>query len=328
MLSLSQPIYGSPLRAHVGGDIAGQGNTLLLLPSHHISSVPSQLFSSSSESFRSVGSSLLLLLALLRGSASLWPCLPEASGLYCLFCTTYIVLEVWIVLRLLAVVLIHSYREMHSELYRPAFEPQDYEMVELFVRRLKMWMGFSKAKEVRAAWGLCGEGAWWHRAASTIFSLSLPLAPSCSQVPLAGEAWSSGHPWGGPRAGLVMGNHTSISCPLSGPRFHGALSGIQPQPMACHIRNGCEQPWSCLECSHFPAPALTLPLLPSSLPVPAQGEVRGDGAAALPRLQRLQVLPGPHSQRCLRQLQGLHVLQPAGRAEPRAEHPRQPGSGR
>ncbi|NWR32999.1 PKD1 protein, partial [Tachuris rubrigastra] len=107
------------------------------------------LFSSSSESFRSVGSSLLLLLALLRGSGSLRPCLPEASGLYCLFCTSYIVLEVWVVLRLLTVVLIHSYREMHFELYRPAFEPQDYEMVELFVRRLKMWMGFSKAKEFR-----------------------------------------------------------------------------------------------------------------------------------------------------------------------------------
>ncbi|NXB54216.1 PKD1 protein, partial [Leucopsar rothschildi] len=107
------------------------------------------LFSSSSESFRSVGSSLLLLLALLRGSASLRPCLPEASGLFCLFCSSYIVLEVWLVLRLLAVVLIHSYRDMRFELYRPAFEPQDYEMVELFVRRLKMWMGFSKAKEFR-----------------------------------------------------------------------------------------------------------------------------------------------------------------------------------
>uniref|UniRef100_A0A663LLD3 Polycystin 1, transient receptor potential channel interacting n=1 Tax=Athene cunicularia TaxID=194338 RepID=A0A663LLD3_ATHCN len=107
------------------------------------------LFSSSSESFRSVGSSLLLLFAMLRGSVSLRPCLPESSGLYYLFCTSYIVLEVWIVLRLFTVVLIHSYREMHFELYRPAFEPQDYEMVELFVRRLKMWMGFSKAKEFR-----------------------------------------------------------------------------------------------------------------------------------------------------------------------------------
>lgn len=148
-----------------------------------------------------MGSSLLLLLALLRGSASLRPCLPEASGLCCLFCTSYVVLEVWIVLRLLAAVLIHSYREMHFELYRPAFEPQDYEMVELFVRRLKMWLGFSKAKEVRPAWvrpawGLCGEGAGWHRAASAILSLSLPLAASCSRVPLAGEGWSRGQPWG------------------------------------------------------------------------------------------------------------------------------------
>lgn len=148
-----------------------------------------------------MGSSLLLLLALLRGSASLRACPPEASGLCCLFCSSYIVLEVWIVLRLLAAVLIHSYREMRFELYRPAFEPQDYEMVELFVRRLKMWMGFSKAKEVRAARGLCGEGARWHRAGCTILSLALPLAPSCSWLPLAGEGWSSGHSWGARRDG-------------------------------------------------------------------------------------------------------------------------------
>ncbi|KFV76346.1 Polycystin-1, partial [Struthio camelus australis] len=107
------------------------------------------LFSSSSESFRSVGSSLLLLFAMVRGSVNLCPCLPESSGLCYLFCTSYIILEVWIMLRLFTVVLIYSYREMHFELYRPAFEPQDYEMVELFVRRLKMWMGFSKAKEFR-----------------------------------------------------------------------------------------------------------------------------------------------------------------------------------
>ncbi|NXA52464.1 PKD1 protein, partial [Nothocercus julius] len=107
------------------------------------------LFSSSSESFRSIGSSLLLLFAMVRGSASLCPGLPEPSGLYYVFCTSYVVLELWIVLRLFAAVLLSSYREMHFELYRPAFEPQDYEMVELFVRRLKMWMGFSKAKEFR-----------------------------------------------------------------------------------------------------------------------------------------------------------------------------------
>lgn len=220
----------------------GQGNTLQLLPSPHMSPVPPQLFSSSSESFRSVGSSVLVLLALLRGSASLQPCLPEASGLCCLFCTSYIVLEVWLLLRLLAVVLMHSYREMQLELYRPAFEPQDYEMVELFVRRLKMWMGFSKAKEVRAAWGPCGEGLWWHRAAPTILSFALPPAPSCSRVPLAGEGWSRGQPWGPGSAGEPYRHQLPILSPTA-PR------GIQPQPHS-HTRNGREQPQSCLECSH------------------------------------------------------------------------------
>uniref|UniRef100_A0A674J3I7 Polycystin 1, transient receptor potential channel interacting n=1 Tax=Terrapene triunguis TaxID=2587831 RepID=A0A674J3I7_9SAUR len=107
------------------------------------------LFSSCSESFHSFSSSLLLLLAAVRGSVNLRLCLPEPSGLYYLFCASYIVLEMWIVLRLFAAVLVHSYREMNFELYRPAFEPQDYEMVELFVRRLKLWMGFSKVKEFR-----------------------------------------------------------------------------------------------------------------------------------------------------------------------------------
>lgn len=130
-----------------GGRCAINGSLFIISPLS-----PLQLFSSSSESFRSVGSSLLLLIAMVRGGVSLYPCPPDSSGLYYLFCTSYIILEVWIVLRLFTVVLVYSYREMHFEMYRPAFEPQDYEMVELFVRRLKMWMGFSKAKEVSAAW--------------------------------------------------------------------------------------------------------------------------------------------------------------------------------
>uniref|UniRef100_A0A8V5G5U3 Uncharacterized protein n=1 Tax=Melopsittacus undulatus TaxID=13146 RepID=A0A8V5G5U3_MELUD len=138
-------VFGKTLQKSVKElGAAGLAFTILILAYAQLGFL---LFSSSSESFRSIGSSLLLLLALLRGS--LQPCLPEASGLCYLFCTSYILLEAWILLRLFTVVLIHSYREMHFELYRPAFEPQDYEMVELFVRRLKMWMGFSKAKEFR-----------------------------------------------------------------------------------------------------------------------------------------------------------------------------------
>lgn len=112
-----------------------------------------QLFSARSEAFASVCSTLQLLFTALRGSLS-WPrCLPPPAGLSPLFFASYVLLELWVALRLLATVLVHHYRQARSELYRPAFEPQDYEMVELFVRRLRMWMGFSKAKEVRAGAG-------------------------------------------------------------------------------------------------------------------------------------------------------------------------------
>uniref|UniRef100_A0A6I8N4K5 Polycystin 1, transient receptor potential channel interacting n=1 Tax=Ornithorhynchus anatinus TaxID=9258 RepID=A0A6I8N4K5_ORNAN len=51
--------------------------------------------------------------------------------------------------RLVAAVLLHGYRQLRGELFRPAFEPQDYELVELLLRRLRLWMGFSKVKEFR-----------------------------------------------------------------------------------------------------------------------------------------------------------------------------------
>lgn len=192
--------WGSEYR--VSGEHFATDPRLIMFPMSSL-----QLFSSSSESFRSVGSSLLLLFAMLRGSVNLRPCLPESSGLYYLFCTSYIILEVWIVLRLFTVVLIYSYREMHFELYRPAFEPQDYEMVELFVRRLKMWMGFSKAKEVSAAWeilwrrGLVAGSRLQvlaeNRCPPSLAFLCLWLLPTAvrSHVPLAGEGWSSVRSW-------------------------------------------------------------------------------------------------------------------------------------
>lgn len=41
-----------------------------------------------------------------------------------------------------------SLREEQAELFRPTIEPQDYEMVEFFIKRLKLWMGITKAKQV------------------------------------------------------------------------------------------------------------------------------------------------------------------------------------
>uniref|UniRef100_A0A671Y792 Polycystic kidney disease 1b n=1 Tax=Sparus aurata TaxID=8175 RepID=A0A671Y792_SPAAU len=42
-----------------------------------------------------------------------------------------------------------SFRAEQAELHRPTIEPQDYEMVEFFIKRLKLWMGLTKTKEFR-----------------------------------------------------------------------------------------------------------------------------------------------------------------------------------
>ncbi|XP_008289301.1 polycystin-1 [Stegastes partitus] len=56
---------------------------------------------------------------------------------------------VWLMARLCGAVLIRAYRAEQAELFHPAIEPQDYEMVEFFIKRLKLWMGLTKAKQFR-----------------------------------------------------------------------------------------------------------------------------------------------------------------------------------
>ncbi|XP_029433205.1 polycystin-1 isoform X2 [Rhinatrema bivittatum] len=107
------------------------------------------LFSSSSALFHSFGSSFIALFDVVRGSVSLGLYLPESSAPYRLYCLSYLVLEAWMILRLFTTVLIRNYGLSRLEMYRPAFEAQDYEMVELFLRRLRMWIGVSKVKEFR-----------------------------------------------------------------------------------------------------------------------------------------------------------------------------------
>ncbi|XP_031801695.1 polycystin-1 isoform X1 [Sarcophilus harrisii] len=104
------------------------------------------LFSSCADSLRSMGWDLFLLCPA-GGDPHLCP--SEPWRLSPLLCTSLTVLQLWGALRLGAVVLRRRYHALRGELYRPAWEPQDYEMVELFLRRLRLWMGFSKVKEFR-----------------------------------------------------------------------------------------------------------------------------------------------------------------------------------
>ncbi|XP_074135622.1 polycystin-1 isoform X2 [Sminthopsis crassicaudata] len=104
------------------------------------------LFSCCADSLRSMGWDLFLLCPA-GGDPHLCP--SEPWRLSPLLCTSLTVLQLWGALRLGAVVLRRRYHALRGELYRPAWEPQDYEMVELFLRRLRLWMGFSKVKEFR-----------------------------------------------------------------------------------------------------------------------------------------------------------------------------------
>ncbi|XP_032086824.1 polycystin-1 [Thamnophis elegans] len=126
------------------GELLGTGLAfaILMLAYTHLGYL---LFSSTSEGFSGFGRGIQLFLTGLQSGRSI----PGPAGLPHLLWASYMVLQLWCLLRLFPAVLIRHYRETRFEMYRPAFESQDYEMVELFLRRLKMWMGFSKAKEFR-----------------------------------------------------------------------------------------------------------------------------------------------------------------------------------
>ncbi|XP_063790969.1 polycystin-1 isoform X2 [Pseudophryne corroboree] len=107
------------------------------------------LFSSSWERYHSFGSSILSLFFVSRGTISLKAPSQYSSYVHHLYFMSYLVLEVWILMRFFAAMLIKSYHQVRLDMFRPAFEPQDYEMVELFLRRLRIWIGVSKVKEFR-----------------------------------------------------------------------------------------------------------------------------------------------------------------------------------
>ncbi|XP_053577991.1 polycystin-1-like [Bombina bombina] len=51
--------------------------------------------------------------------------------------------------RLLCASVLSGYRQARAESYFPSLEPQDYEMIDFLVKRFKLWLGLSKAKEFR-----------------------------------------------------------------------------------------------------------------------------------------------------------------------------------
>lgn len=109
-----------------------------------------QLFHSIIQGYGTVGSACLSLLG--SGGRGLYSWGADQSSYPCstscyMFHVSFAALRL-VLLWLVTSVLLRNYRMVRAELYRPAVDLQDYEMVELFLRRLKMWMGLSRTKEV------------------------------------------------------------------------------------------------------------------------------------------------------------------------------------
>ncbi|KAL6094663.1 uncharacterized protein ACO6RY_16023 [Pungitius sinensis] len=115
---------------------------LLLLSGTHLGNV---LFSRSVEGFLSPCQTGLSVLSIPRGRMALQRLCRLHPVLGPIFGLLLKGGSVW----LWGAVLIRAYREEQAELYSPTSEPQDYEMVEFFIKRLKLWMGLTKAKEFR-----------------------------------------------------------------------------------------------------------------------------------------------------------------------------------
>ncbi|XP_065151189.2 polycystin-1 isoform X1 [Paramisgurnus dabryanus] len=137
------------------------------------------LFHSVIEGYGTVSSTCRTLLG--SGGRGLLSWRPDSGSSPCsascfIFHISFTLLRL-VLLWLLISALLRNYRRARSELYRPAVDLQDYEMVELFLRRLKMWMGLSRAKEFRHKVRFEGMELPPSRSSSTSDCKSLCLPP-------------------------------------------------------------------------------------------------------------------------------------------------------
>lgn len=151
---------------------------LLLLTYAHTGHV---LFHAVFDGYSSVASACLSLLGTGGRGLLFWKPLaalnvPSSSISTLMFHTSFAILRL-LLLWFVITVLLRNYRRARAELYRPAVDLQDYEMVELFLRRLKMWMGLSRAKEFRHKVRFEGMDLPPSRSSSTSDCRSLCLPP-------------------------------------------------------------------------------------------------------------------------------------------------------
>uniref|UniRef100_W5KUR6 Polycystic kidney disease 1a n=1 Tax=Astyanax mexicanus TaxID=7994 RepID=W5KUR6_ASTMX len=170
-------VFGRTLRRSVWELLAAALALLVLLLAY--SHMGHLLFHSVLEGYATVSSACLYLLG--SGSRGLFSWRLDGGSSSCsgscfVFHVSFAVLRL-VLLWLATSALLRNYHRVRAELYRPAVDLQDYEMVELFLRRLKMWMGLSRTKEFRHKVRFEGMELPPSRSSSTSDCKSLCLPP-------------------------------------------------------------------------------------------------------------------------------------------------------
>ncbi|XP_039595651.1 polycystin-1 isoform X2 [Polypterus senegalus] len=148
------------------------------------------LFSTTLEEFQTFSHTYLWLVSMLRGRAQLGTMIHKHPLFGPSYILSYVVCIIWVFGRLFGAVVICCYKMVQTEQYRPALEPQDYEMVEFFIKRFKLWMGISKTKEFRHKVKFEGIESLPSRSSQT--SKTSPTLTDTSEEPRTGSAISSG----------------------------------------------------------------------------------------------------------------------------------------
>ncbi|XP_061823857.1 polycystin-1 [Nerophis lumbriciformis] len=164
---------------------------LLMLFCTHLSNT---LFSRSVDGFLSMHQALVSLLSIMRGRNSLQRLCIAHPVLGPLYGLLVIGAGVWLLAKLFGAVLICAYRAEKADIYRPSTEPQDYEMVEFFIKRLKLWIGLTKAKEFRHRVKFEGMDVPPSRASQESRLSSLFSSPPSSHLPRSSPSFSSPRP--------------------------------------------------------------------------------------------------------------------------------------
>uniref|UniRef100_A0A3P8QNW3 Polycystic kidney disease 1b n=1 Tax=Astatotilapia calliptera TaxID=8154 RepID=A0A3P8QNW3_ASTCA len=98
------------------------------------------------------------------------------------------------VLLLLLMLLCTHLGNVQAELFHPTIKPQDYQMVEFFIKRLKLWMGLTKAKQFRHRVKFKGMGIPPSRFSQESCLSTLSSTVSYSRSPSSPSAFSSPRP--------------------------------------------------------------------------------------------------------------------------------------